>query len=142
MKGIFKTLSYAFHGSCTDIKTCFSRIFFQKCNKPIVKWYKPHGAIQIAKISAPKRRPKKLLAQKDTLCAAQNRLGIVQSRRLLTASQADKNFRNPRQENARLSSAISLLAISACAHNAKCPLRTPLFFPTKPGREWDCHGTQ
>ena len=47
MKGIFKTLSYAFHGSCTDIKTCFSRIFFPKCNKPIVKWYKPHGAIHV-----------------------------------------------------------------------------------------------
>lgn len=49
MKGIFKALSYAFHGSCTDIKTCFSRIFFPKCNKPIVKWYKPHGAIQPTK---------------------------------------------------------------------------------------------
>lgn len=48
MKGIFKALSYAFHGSCTDIKTCFSRIFFPKCNKPIVKWYKPHGAIHVA----------------------------------------------------------------------------------------------
>lgn len=30
-----------------NAKTRFRRKFPSKCNKPIVKWYKPHGAIQI-----------------------------------------------------------------------------------------------
>lgn len=29
-----------------NAKTRFRRKFPSKCNKPIVKWYKPHGAIQ------------------------------------------------------------------------------------------------
>ena len=29
-----------------NAKIIFRRKFPSKCNKPIVKWYKPHGAIQ------------------------------------------------------------------------------------------------
>ena len=31
-----------------NAKIRFRRKFPSKCNKPIVKWYKPHGAIQFA----------------------------------------------------------------------------------------------
>ena len=35
-----------------NAKTRFRRKFPSKCNKPIVKWYKPHGAIHKTKFSA------------------------------------------------------------------------------------------